>query len=215
MYHYSIALAALFSIVQDFVTRFPKRGAFYAMVPSRVNAAISLWRTQLPAVKPFYAVKCNPDPIFLNTLFDANINFDCASERELRAIRDLARNTLPNRVVYANPCKSERDLVAAKEMGSPMTVVDSVEEVEKLSAAHYSGGALVRVAVDDTDSLMPFSSKFGAPESQVEKIIVAAAGRRLPLHGISFHVGSGSGSADAVSRAMMQVSKFYSMFPIY
>ena len=185
------------------------------MVPSRVNAAISLWRTQLPAVKPFYAVKCNPDPTFLNMLFDANINFDCASERELRAIRDLARNTLPNRVVYANPCKSERDLVAAKEMGSPMTVVDSVEEVEKLSASQYSGGALVRVAVDDTDSLMPFSSKFGAPESQVEKIIVAAAGRRLPLHGISFHVGSGSGSADAVSRAMMQVSKFYSMFPIY
>lgn len=174
------------------------------MVPARVNASISLWRTQLPSVTPYYAVKCNPDPSFLNMLFDAQLNFDCASERELMAIRSLARGTLPSRVIYANPCKSERDLAAAKQMGSPMTVVDSVEEVEKLAASSYEGGALVRVAVDDSGSDMPFSSKFGAPRSAVEGIIGAAASLKLPLFGFSFHAGSGSKSDKAIAKAIAE-----------
>ena len=151
-------------------------------------------------------MKCNPDPTFLNLLFDAQLNFDCASERELMAIRSLARGTLPSRVVYANPCKSDRDLAAAKQVGSPMTVVDSVEEVEKLAAAKYEGGALVRVAVDDSGSDMPFSSKFGAPRSAVESIIAAAAGLHYPLHGFSFHAGSGSKSDKAIAAAIAETA---------
>lgn len=188
------------------MNRFPAKGAFYALNPARVHAAVGFWRTQLPTVTPYYAVKCNPDPTFLNMLFDAQLNFDCASERELIAIKALARGTLPARVVYANPCKSERDLAAAKQMGSPMTVVDSVEEVEKLAAVNYEGGALVRVAVDDSGSDMPFSSKFGAPRSAVEGIVAAAAGLKLPLHGFSFHAGSGSKSDKAIATAIAETA---------
>lgn len=176
------------------------------MSPARVRATISLWRTQLPSVTPYYAVKCNPDPQFLNLLFDAQLNFDCASERELMSIRSLARGTLPSRVIYANPCKSDRDLAAAKQMGSPMTVVDSVEEVEKLAAASYEGGALIRVAVDDSGSDMPFSSKFGAPRSTVESIVAAAVGLNLPLYGFSFHAGSGSKSDRAIATAITETA---------
>lgn len=176
------------------------------MSPARVHATVGLWRTQMPSVTPYYAVKCNPDPTFLNLLFDSQLNFDCASERELMAIRSLARGTLPSRVVYANPCKSERDLEAAKQMGSPMTVVDSVEEVEKLAAAKYEGGALVRLAVDDSGSDMPFSSKFGAPRSMVESIVAAAAGLKFPLHGFSFHAGSGSKSDRAIAAAIAETA---------
>ena len=118
-------------------------GAFYAMLPSRIDASIRLWNTELPTVKPFYAVKCNPEPKFLNYLFDRGVNFDCASERELLEIRDLARTRVADRIIYANPCKSGRDLQAAESVGSPLTVVDSVEEVEKLADLGYKGSALI------------------------------------------------------------------------
>lgn len=166
----------------------------------RVKQVLDLWRTQLPNVAPFYAVKCNPDPHLLNTLYDAGVGFDCASERELLEVKKLARGTAHDRIVYANPCKSGRDLAVARSIGAPLTVVDSVEEVEKLGA--YAGGALIRIAVDDTGSAMPFSSKFGACPGDVERISATALARGLSLRGISFHVGSGCSNGTAYQRAI-------------
>lgn len=202
-------MAALTALVREFTTRFPAKGAFYAMVPGRVNAAVQLWKTQLPTIHAHYAVKCNPEPILLNMLYDAGLNFDCASERELKAIHDLARVGTASRIVYANPTKSGRDLAAAAAMGSPVTVVDSVEEVTKLAAARYEGGALVRLAVDDRDAAMPFSSKFGAPASLVEPILRAALGSAVPIYGFSFHVGSGSKTPGAAAAAMREAAAWF------
>jgi len=160
------------------------------MSPQRLTQKVDLWKKHLPSVYPFYAVKCNPDPQILHHLYDAGIGFDCASKRELISVHEMGRQTQPaNRIVYANPCKSEHDIQAAKNMGSPITVVDSVEEVEKLR--NYTGGALVRIAVDDTTSTMPFSAKFGATREGVSAIGKAAMTNGLLLRGISFHVGSG------------------------
>ena len=183
-------------------------GAFYAMLPSRINATIRLWKTELPRVVPFYAVKCNPDPKFLNYLFDKGLSFDCASERELLEVRNLARTNIPNRIVYANPCKSGRDILAAESIGSPMTVIDSVEEIEKLADSKYKGRILVRLAVDDTGSDMPFSSKFGAFENDIESIAKVAAKRSICIMGFSFHVGSSSNDPLAYSKAITYCNSF-------
>ena len=179
------------------------------MSPNRIQASHRLWTTQLPAVKPFYAVKCNPEPQLLNTLYDAGVNFDCASERELMAVRQLARGPVASRIVYANPCKSERDLVAAREMDAPVTVVDSAEEVEKLAAGGgYEGGALVRLAVDDTASAMPFSTKFGCGAVEdLKRILDVAAALKVRLRGVSFHVGSGCSDGVAYTRAIAQAAE--------
>lgn len=183
-----ITLEKLRSILSRFSNLPSARGAFYVMYPSRINDAISMWKKHLPDVKPYYAVKCNPAPQLLHHLYDAGIGFDCASERELLEVQKLARYETAKRIVYANPCKSKRDIRIAKEMGAPITVVDSIEEVEKLEG--YEGGALIRIAVDDSGSAMPFSSKFGA--TNVAKIHDAAKATGLDIRGISFHVGSGS-----------------------
>lgn len=206
---YSAALEALSALVREFSGRFPAKGAFYAMVPARVNAAVTLWKTQLPGIHAHYAVKCNPEPMLLNMLYDAGLNFDCASERELQAVQNIARVGAAQRIVYANPTKSGRDLAAAAAMGSPVTVVDSVEEVAKLAAADYRGGALVRLAVDDRDAAMPFSSKFGAPASLVEPILRAALGAAVPIYGFSFHVGSGSKGHGAIAAAMREAAAWF------
>lgn len=105
-------------------------------------------------------------------------------------------------VVYANPCKSDRDIEYAKEHGSPLTVVDSIEEIEKLKQASYGGGALIRIKVDDTGSKMPFGAKFGADISIVTDLAIFAKRRNIDLHGISFHVGSESTNPEAHKKAI-------------
>ena len=197
-YLFRVTLEKLRNILSRFSSRPAARGAFYVLSTPRINHSIDVWNTHLPGVKPFYAVKCNPAPQLLHHLCTAGIGFDCASERELLDVQKLARHETAQRIIYANPCKSVRDIGIAKGMGAPTTVVDSVEEVEKLEG--YEGGALVRIAVDDSGSDMPFSSKFGTTD--VKRIGEAALATGLSLHGISFHVGSGSRDIDSHAKAI-------------
>lgn len=166
------------------------------MSTSRVETLTQIWSSSLPAVAPYYAVKCNPDPQLLGLLRGHGFGFDCASQRELSLMKSK------DSLIYANPCKSERDLAYAKTMGSPMTVVDSYEEVEKLEHTSYTGGALLRIKVDDSGSKMPFGGKFGADVSLTEQIGVYAKKKNICLRGVSFHVGSESGSPYAHRNAI-------------
>ena len=154
------------------------------MSPTRVERLQKVWNFDLTNVKPYYAVKCNPDPALLGILKRWAFGFDCASPRELSLMGK------GDDIIYANPCKSDRDLEYAKQHGSPLTVVDSAEEVYKLKAYNYEGGALVRIRVDDTGSIMPFGAKFGLTPSSVGALGDWARKCGIPLRGISFHVGS-------------------------
>jgi len=48
-------------------------------------------------------VKCNYDPVLLQTLAALGTGFDCASKQEIVTILNLGVD--PSRIIYANPCK--------------------------------------------------------------------------------------------------------------
>jgi ornithine decarboxylase len=117
-------------------------------------------------------------------------NFDCAS---LREVYDVKKCTQPYdmgapEILYAHPLKSEKDIQIIGSHGIHTTVVDSVEECEKLEQCKWKGSTFLRVAVEDKGSKMPFSIKFGASTNEVRQI---ASRSRIPITGVSFHVGSG------------------------
>ena len=171
------------------------------MSPGRVERLQSIWSFNLPSVVPHYAVKCNPDPKLIGLLRQYGFGFDCASQRELSLMSP------GDSVVYANPCKSDRDIAFAKARGSPLTVIDSCEEIEKLDEYSYTGGALIRIKVDDSGSKMPFGAKFGAECDKIGMIGEYAKKKNIGLHGISFHVGSESGDPQAHKRAIELAGK--------
>lgn len=183
-----ITLQGLQSLVRSFRSEY---GAFYVFARSRVQGNWNVWTKELPHIKPHYAVKCNPDRILLKTLSSLGAGFDCASGRELLEVAHLQKGEFCKNVVYANPCKPERDLVLAKSLGSPTTVIDSFEEVDKLQAIRWGGSTLIRLLVEDETSLMPFSRKFGLPSEKTRDIANYAKSRNIPIQGVSFHVGSG------------------------
>jgi ornithine decarboxylase len=171
------------------------------MSPGRVERLQSIWSFNLPSVFPHYAVKCNPDPKLIGLLRQYGFGFDCASQRELSLMSP------GDSIVYANPCKSDRDIAFAKARGSPLTVIDSCEEIEKLDEYSYTGGALIRIKVDDSGSKMPFGAKFGAECDKIGMIGEYAKKKNIGLHGISFHVGSESGDPQAHKRAIELAGK--------
>ena len=136
-------------------------------------------------------MKCNPDRALLRTLSSLGSGFDCASGRELLEVAEVQKGEFKDNVVYANPCKPLRDLQMAKSLGSPTTVVDSFEELDKLKQVRWNGSALLRLLVEDESSLMPFSRKFGLPSENVGDLARYAYTKQIPIKGVSFHVGSG------------------------
>jgi ornithine decarboxylase len=164
----------------------------------------NIWTKELSHIKPYYAVKCNPDRALLKTLASLGSGFDCASGKELLEVMEVNKGNFKDSVVYANPCKPMRDLQMAKTLGSPTTVVDSHEEVEKLKSVKWDGSAFLRILVEDESSLMPFSRKFGLPAEKAGDVARYAASQGIPLKGVSFHVGSGCLNPEQYKKAIKQ-----------
>ena len=177
--------------LRQLVSSFPKAsGSVTVLSKLRIDTQWQMWRKTLPTITPYYAVKCNPEPFLLQTLMNHGANFDCAS---LREVYDVDKCTRPydmqaSDILYAHPMKSERDIQTIGTLGIKTTVVDSVEECDKLEMCGWKGSALLRIAVEDKGSKMPFSVKFGAKVIEVKEI---ASKSRIPITGVSFHVGSG------------------------
>ena len=148
---------------------------------------------------PYYAVKSNPEPYLLKTLGHYGFGFDCASAREIAEVRNLKEN-YP--IIYANPCKSTSDIVNAGDNSIKTTVVDSHEEVDKLVETSWKGDSLIRIRVEDSDSIVPFSKKFGVSLKELESLASYSKMKGQCISGISFHVGSGSGNSEQFSKAI-------------
>ena len=75
-----------------------------------IQRKLLAWRRLFPRIKPFFALKCNPDIMVAHTLgLDPSCGFDCASIAEIK----LALSSTGNgrtRCIYANPQRARDDL---------------------------------------------------------------------------------------------------------
>lgn len=175
--------------------------------PRAVTAQVSFWRSELPFIKPYYAVKSNPDPKLLGWLHTEGVRFDCASGREIRDVLSI-RGATSGSIIFANPHKTLADMALAKEVGIERTVVDSSEEVDKIARSGWRPGIVVRLAVDDAASRSPFSIKFGAEKSAWHEILKRISANGLSFCGLSFHIGSASGDPTQYKRAIQTCKQF-------
>jgi ornithine decarboxylase len=163
------------------------------------------WREAFPSIKPYYAVKCNPDPNIVSTLARLGAGFDCASGKELQDV--LGLGVLPINIVYANTCKLPKDLTYAFEKQVLRVAADSVFEIQKIAQNHPSAELILRIKCGDPNAIIPFGDKFGADEFEWQDLLNAAKRWNLPVVGVSFHVGSGCSSPAAYETAIVQASK--------
>jgi ornithine decarboxylase len=125
-------------------------------------------------------------------------------------IFDRTKQPLGDQVLFANPCKTSNDISVGRSLKVPWVTADSTEELLKLATAGYKPNVLLRIAVDDTGSSCPFSEKFGLPQTQIESCIREADALRIPITGLSFHVGSGSTNLHAFKEAIYQAKDLWS-----
>ncbi len=138
-----------------------------------------------------YAVKANPDPGLLRTLWDAGItHYDVASIEEVR----LVRATLPAATLcFMHPVKTDRVIAEAyRDHGVRVFALDSMAELEKIRRATDCAEDLtlcVRLQVASEFAEISLASKFGISVDDSVELLMATRQLADAL-GISFHVGS-------------------------
>lgn len=171
------------------------------------------WTTLLPNVHPFYAVKCNPDPVIITLLDALGASFDCASKSEFDLLLQNGvhiDHTVPEKVVFSHPCKHPLHLEYARDIGVNLCTFDNEYEIEKIARFHPQCQALLRIQVDDSRSKMKFNSKYGfnaENSEEVDRIFDLCRRNAIDLKGIMFHVGSGCLDSSVFGTAIEQ-SKF-------
>lgn len=138
-----------------------------------------------------YAVKANPSPWVLKTLYESGITqFDAAAIPEM----ELVAKHCPNADIhFMHPVKSRHAISRAYfDFGVRTFAFDCRAELTKILEATGQAKDLdlvLRVAVSNQGAEMPIDGKFGASHDDVPGLLMAARPLVRKL-GVSFHPGS-------------------------
>ncbi len=157
----------------------------------------AMFKKHMPRVMAYYAVKANPDPQIVRTLYQAGASFDVASIAELHVVNRFIKHLSPkerqdfiwDKIIYAHPIKAIKTL---RELDpyKPLVTYDNFEEIKKIRRWAPHAGLCLRIRVPNTGAMVELSSKFGAAPGEAVDLIAAAHQAGLVVEGLSFHVGS-------------------------
>jgi len=177
--------------------------------PHAARRAARFFLEKFPGTS-MYAVKANPSPDLIRTLWDAGLtHYDVASIAEVRLVREVAPNAT---LGFMHPIKAPEAIAEAYHRhGVKVFSLDSLDELDKIVAATSIDGVAatdltlcVRLRVSSSHAKLSLASKFGVHADEAAPVLMAARQVADAL-GICFHVGSQAMSPQAYGDAMAQV----------
>jgi ornithine decarboxylase len=155
------------------------------------------FKSNLPAVQVYFAVKANSNPEIVRTLYEMGSSFDVASMPEFMIVYENIRHMpkkerqdwIWDKIIYANTIKPI-DTLEALDKYKPLVTFDNAEEIKKIREHAPHAGLVLRIRVPNTGSMVELSSKFGAHPGEAVDLIMTAFDSGVEVEGLSFHVGS-------------------------
>jgi ornithine decarboxylase len=162
-----------------------------------IRANYAEFKKHLPKVQAYFAVKANPEPAIVRTLYASGASFDVASLPEFMLVYENIKPLPPkeqqdfiwDKIIYANPTKPKETLQALDKY-KPLVTYDNLDELKKIKQHAPNAGVVLRLRVPNTGSMVELSSKFGCDPGQAVDLLQAAFDLGLVAEGLSFHVGS-------------------------
>ncbi len=189
------------SVIESLKPGFP----VYCLRPAELQRCAKLFLDNFPG-RVLYAIKCNPHPLVIQSLYDAGIrHFDTASLTEVATIREMYSDA---DAYFMHPVKARAAILSAHDVYRvDHWVIDHENELEKMIDVVGPGNGqvvLVRIRTKSFGAAFELSDKFGAPTQQAAYLLdkVAEAGYQP---GLAFHVGSQVRTTEAFSDAIATV----------
>jgi ornithine decarboxylase len=156
-----------------------------------------------------YAVKANPSPWVIETLFANGVTaFDVASLPEIELVATHAPGA---RMAFMHPVKSRASIAAAYFDHRVRTFsFDTEDELAKIMDATGQAkdlNLIVRLAASSEGAAYPLAGKFGVEAHEAPALLLSARRATQDLMGVAFHVGSQCMRPTAYQGAMAQASR--------
>src|SRR5262252_10289065 len=128
---------------------------------NEIRKNYAAFKKHLPKVQAYYAVKANPEPAIVRTLYQAGASFDVASLPEFLLVHENIKR-LPARarqdfiwdkIIYANPIKPKETLQALDQY-KPLITYDNLDELRKIKRYAPHAGLVLRLRVPNTGSMV-------------------------------------------------------------
>ena len=167
------------------------------------------FKTHLPRIQCYYAVKANSHSEIIKTLFLEGSSFDVASYNEFMQIYEYIKHFeekdkdffIWDKIIFSNTIKDRETLSKIKRY-RPLVTFDNSEELKKIRDHCNTAGLILRLKVPDSGSQVEMSSKFGAEPGDADLLIRQASDAGLVVEGLSFHVGSQCTNFDNYTAAL-------------
>jgi ornithine decarboxylase len=173
--------------------------------PSTLRQQYQALKKALPGIDLYYAVKAHPNERIIRELDALDAGFDVASAGEMDMLMDLKISG--RRTIHTHPIKKDQEIRDALRFGATTFVVDSIDELKKLTPYRARVGILLRISFRSTQAVVDLSRKFGCESDDAPAIIHAATALGLHIKGLSFHVGSQCSNADKHVEAIRHCHK--------
>lgn len=154
----------------------------------KVREAYERLHTHLGGIEIFYAMKCNPNPEIMKTVFECGGQFEVSSANEMG--KAIAVGAEPKNILFSNPVKTLEDIKSAHRTGVECFAFDSYSEIDKLAAGAPGAKVYVRISIPVRKSVVASEGKFGVAIDYARDLMHYAKKMGLRTYGISFHVGS-------------------------
>ncbi|BAZ30781.1 putative ornithine decarboxylase [Cylindrospermum sp. NIES-4074] len=179
-----------FPDVQSLISALQPNYSIYCFRPKILAEKVKQFISLFPGTV-IYALKCNPQPIVVDALYQAGIRgFDIASEAEFSQISNAYKDA---KSYFMHPVKSRAAIKSAYwDHGIRHFVVDHYDELEKILQETGGEDVVIMVRLKTPASQGSFynlSKKFGAEPNDASSLIKEAE-RHGCKTGITFHVGS-------------------------
>ncbi|MDE6304272.1 MAG: diaminopimelate decarboxylase [Paramuribaculum sp.] len=152
-----------------------------------------------PGFKVHYAIKANANPEILKVISRAGLGADVVSGGEIRAA--VAAGFPADKIVFAGVGKSDVEIITALEAGISCFNVESLPELEVISALALERGKVAKVALRVNPNIDAHThhyittglseNKFGISLEMLPSVVdEAVALKGVELIGLHFHIGS-------------------------
>ena len=154
----SVAAPTVTDAIKQLAATAVNNEPFFLLDIGDVYRKHQVWSKSLPRVAPFYAVKCNSDPMVLRALAALGTGFDCASLVEMQTMLEIGADA--KKIIYAHPCKPPSHIRYAQEQGVELMTFDNIDELIKIKSI-YADAKYVVLSVCDawTDGMQARSAR--------------------------------------------------------
>ncbi|RVE62214.1 hypothetical protein OJAV_G00154810 [Oryzias javanicus] len=147
---YSVGLVdggtALCDVIDNYIDEqtLSEKNAFFVADLGAVMRQHVRWRTRMPLIRPYYAVRCNSSPAVIELLASLGSGFTCSNKAELELV--LSHAVSPEDIIYSGVCKQVSQIKYAATNGVDLLVCDNEAELRKISRCHPGAKLLLQQA---------------------------------------------------------------------